>query len=101
MSAGNETVLLALLDSLDEFTRGRLGLEDVQGRLQSSLNLLERGAGSLHDDVRLAEADLEEIRFTLLLDEQRSAAVFRLDPLRAAIADRLGDHRDGMLPPKG
>lgn len=100
MSAGNEAVLQALLDALDEFTRGRLSMEDVQRRLQSSLDLLERGAAGLHDDVRLAEADLEEIRFTMLLDEQRSAAVFRLDPLRAAIADRLGTS-EGMLPPTG
>jgi hypothetical protein len=34
---------------------------------------------------RRAEADLEEIRFTVLLDEQRPAAVFRLDALRTAI----------------
>jgi hypothetical protein len=90
MSVGNEAVLQALLESLDDFARDRLSVEDVQRHLQSSLSLLDSGAGRLNDSIRLAEADLEEIRFTMLLDEQRPAAVFRLDPLRAAIADRLG-----------
>ena len=97
MNANNRAVLQALLDSLEEFVRGRLTVEDVQRRLQLSLNRLDSEAGSSHDDIRLAEADLEEIRFTMLLDEQRPAAVFRLDPLRAAIADRLGVI-DGMPP---
>jgi hypothetical protein len=35
--------------------------------------------------MRLAEADLEEIQFTTLLDEQVPAAIFRLDGLRASI----------------
>ncbi|RBY76604.1 hypothetical protein DQ239_13780 [Blastococcus sp. TF02-09] len=94
MSVGNEAVLEELLGALDDFVHGRLSVEDVQRHLQLSLNVLERDGSSLQDDIRAAEADLEEIRFTMLLDEQRSATVFRLDPLRIATADRL-DANDG------
>jgi hypothetical protein len=38
----------------------------------------------------LAEADVEEIRFTTLLDEQHPAVVFRLDQLREALTTDLG-----------
>lgn len=96
MSAGNEVVLHELLRSMNEFVQGRLSVEDVQRHLQSSLTLLDRGAGSLYDGVRLAEADLEEIRFTMLLDEQRPAAVFRLDALQTAIENRLQVCEEGQ-----
>jgi hypothetical protein len=46
------------------------------------LALLERDESGAEQAVRLADADGEEIRFTKLLDEQRPAAVFRLDELR-------------------
>jgi hypothetical protein len=89
MNGANRRVLESLLESLDEFLRGGMSVEEVQQSLQSTLELLEREAGDLSESIRLAEADLEEIRFTMLLDEQRPAAVVCLDPIRRAIAKRL------------
>ena len=90
MSEQNEKVLKSVLGSIDDFVRNRIGIEDVQVQLRSSANLLERESGGVLDAIRLAEADLEEIQFTMLLDEQRPAAVFRLDELREVLIDRLG-----------
>lgn len=56
-----------------------------------AIPLFENDGSGIADFVRLAEADLEEIQFTALLDEQRPAAIFRLDALRAT----LGGAGDG------
>lgn len=90
MSSYNTSVLEVLHDAIDEFVRGLTSVDDVQRSMATALDLLEREATSnLHDSIRRAEADLEHIRFAMQPDEQRTAAVSRLDPLRAAIAERL------------
>jgi len=77
----NRDVLGGLRASVQEFIVGELDLEEIQSALQSALGLLENDRSEVVEAVRLAEADVEEILFTRLLDEQRSAVVFRLDQL--------------------
>ena len=78
-SAHNEEVLERVRRSVSEFVAGELDLDGIQVALQSAMPLLERDGTGADAVVRAAEADIEEIRFTRLLDEQRPAAVFRLD----------------------
>ena len=68
------------------FIVGELDLEEIQSALQSASGLLENDGSEVVEAVRLAEADVEEIRFTRLLEEQRSAVVFRLDQLVRRLA---------------
>jgi hypothetical protein len=81
----NEAVLDRLRGSVASFVAGELELEDILAALQSAVDLLENDGTGVANTVRLAEADVEEIRFTRLLDEQRPAAIFRLDELFAAL----------------
>lgn len=91
MTAGNRRTLESLVHAIDEFVAGRSDLEEIQQQLQSSELLLERGSMNCAEDIRLAEADLEEIRFARILGEQRSAAVFRLDALRDVLLRKLNE----------
>jgi hypothetical protein len=85
MSKSNPDLIASVMRFIDQFVAGLVGVEEVQTKLQTTMGLLERGPGNLAAALRLAEADLEEIRFTLLLQEQRPAAIFRLDTLRAEL----------------
>jgi hypothetical protein len=91
MNAHNREVIGRLLGDLDRFARGEIGLDSVQAALQAAPGILERDGTSAQEAIRLAEADVEEIRFSKLLDEQRPAAVFRLDELRDQLAEEFGD----------
>lgn len=67
--------LLALVESFD----GSVGeLDGLQAQLQSEVSLLENDGSGVAELVRLAEADVEEIRFTRLLEDQGAAAVLRM-----------------------
>ena len=77
----NRDVLGGLRASVQEFIVGELDLEEIQSALQSASGRLEDDGSEVVEAVRLAAADVEEILFTRLLDEQRSAVVFRLDQL--------------------
>lgn len=81
----NRHMLGRLRAFLQAFVAGELDLDQLQSALQSALGLLENDGSGVADAVRLAEADVEEIRFTRLLDEQRPAVVLRLDELIAAL----------------
>jgi hypothetical protein len=89
MTETNRAIITSLIDSIDDFVDGKLEIADVQSRLQARVDLLERTPRDLISVVRAAEVDLERIQFTMLLDEQRPAAVFRLDSLRAALQAAL------------
>jgi hypothetical protein len=89
MNARNREFIGRLVGELDRFARDETDLEGMQATLQSVLALLERDESGVEQAVRLAEADVEEIRFTKLLDEQRPATVFRLDELRDQLAREL------------
>lgn len=68
MNARNRGVVTRLAGKIDAFTSGKIEFDEMQSQLQVAL-----------------------IRFTMLLDEQRSAAVFRLDGLRETLAAESGD----------
>lgn len=91
MNAYNAGVAARLSTAIQDFDAGLLSLAEVQSALQSAIPLFDDDGSGVADFVRLAEADLEEIQFTVLLDEQRPAAIFRLDELRAT----LGSTGDG------
>lgn len=80
-STYNEELLGRVRDAVGAFLAGDLDLDDIQAVLQSALSLMERDGSGADAAVRAAEADVEEIRFTRLLGEQRAAVVFRLDEL--------------------
>lgn len=85
MSDYNRAILDRVRNSAAAFASGDIEMGDVQGVLQSSAGLLENDGSGAAELVRLAEADVEEIRFTRLLDEQRPAVTFRLDALLEAL----------------
>jgi hypothetical protein len=81
VSEFNRGVLARLRDSIAAFVGGELDLDEIQSALQSTFSILENDGTGVADAVRLAEADVEVIRFTRLLGEQRPAVVLRLDEL--------------------
>jgi hypothetical protein len=87
MNDYNAAVARDVLAAIAELEAGALTLRDAQAVLQSAIPRFENDGSGVETTVRLAEADLEEIRFTTLLDEQLPAAIFRLDELHAAIED--------------
>jgi hypothetical protein len=86
----NSRLLCQLRKDVAGFLAGELELDQIQWALQSTISLLENDGSGVADAIRLAEADVEEIRFTRLLDEQRPAVTFRLDELVAGLP-REGD----------
>jgi hypothetical protein len=87
MNDYNAAVARDVLVAIAELEAGALTLRDSQAVLQSAITRFENDGSGVETTVRHAEADLEEIQFTTLLDEQLPAAIFRLDELRAAIED--------------
>lgn len=85
MSSVNRRIVQSVIDSIDRFIEGGISLGGLQSALQSGLGALERSPARFTEMIRLAEADLEEIRFTMLLEEQKSAATFLVDSLRAEL----------------
>ena len=85
MNDYNAAVVQDVLAAIARLETGTITLGDAQAVLQSVIPRLENDGSGVAYAVRLAEADLEEIQFTTLLDEQIPAAIFRLDELRTAI----------------
>ncbi|MGX5715518.1 hypothetical protein [Arthrobacter sp. MAHUQ-56] len=90
MSVYNADVAARLSTAIQRYEAGLLSLAEVQSALQSAIPLFENDGSGVADSVRSAEADLERIQFTLLLDEQRPTAIFRLDELRATFRSAGG-----------
>lgn len=81
------TRLLALITAFD----GSLSqLDGVQAELQGAVGLFENDGSGVSELVRLAEADVEEIRFTRLLDEQGAAVAMRTAQLVAELEGLMG-----------
>jgi hypothetical protein len=87
-------VLMAISSVIDDFISGRSDIADLQERLEANASALDRSHGPLSSQLRSLDAGLEEIRFTMLKDEQRPAAIFRLEPVRQAVASAL-EQSDG------
>ena len=85
MNDHNVSVAKDVLDAISGLESGTLTLGDAQAVLQGVIPRFENDGSGLAKAVRLAEADLEEIQFTTLLDEQVPVAIFRLDELRTEI----------------
>ncbi|NUP74065.1 MAG: hypothetical protein HOQ07_05360 [Sinomonas sp.] len=85
MSDINTTVIKGLLTTIRGYESRSTTLEEVQAALQSAIPLLENDASGVAEAVRQAEADIEEIQYAVLLDEQRPAAILRLDEFRAVV----------------
>ncbi len=85
MSDYNAAVAQDALAAIAGLEAGTVTLGDAQTVLQSVIQRFENDGSGVANAVRLAEADLEEIQFTTLRDEQVPAAIFRLDVLRAVI----------------
>ncbi len=87
MSEGVQAISASVLDAIDKFRHGSIDLDDLQSRLQSAMELSENTQASAYSTIRLAEADLEEIRFTRRHDEQRQSTLSRMDLLRRDLAE--------------
>lgn len=85
MSHYNLTRTKEVLAAIRNLEDGTSTLAEVHSVLQSVVPPFENDGSGIGNAVRLAEADLEEIQFTTLHDEQGAAAIFRLDKLRAAV----------------
>jgi hypothetical protein len=85
MSPYNLTLTEEVLTAIRNLEDGTSTIAEVQSVLESVVPLCENDGSNIRNAVRLAEADLEEIQFTTLLDEQVPAAIFRLDNLRGAV----------------
>lgn len=85
LSDYNASIAARLAAAIRDFIEGRLTLDEVQASLQTTASLFENDGSGVAEAVRLAEADIEEIQFTVLMDEQRPAAIFRLDELQSSI----------------
>lgn len=91
MNEYNATVAQSVLAAISDLVVGTCTLAEVQAVLQSAISRFENDGSGVAEAVRLAEADLEEIQFTTLLDEQVPAAIFRLDELRASMEGSAAD----------
>jgi hypothetical protein len=90
MTGAPKAILTGILAVIDDLTMGTSDIAEAQERLGAYATALDRSAGELSERLRGADADLEEIQFAMLLNEQRTAAVLRLDPLRNLVAAELG-----------
>lgn len=81
----NQELLAQLRASLARFAAGELDLDGLQAALQQTMTLLERDRAEAARAVRLAEADVEEIRFTTLLAEHRPLVLARMEQLAAEL----------------
>jgi hypothetical protein len=83
----NRNVRLAkkVLKAIKNLENGTSTLAETQSVLENVAPLFENDGSGLEHAMRLAAADLEEIQFTTLRDEQVPAGIFRLDNLRTAV----------------
>lgn len=85
MNDYNAGVVRRVLTAIAGLEAGTIALGDAQSALQIAIPLFENDGSGVGDAVDSAEADLELIQFTTLLEEQRPAAILRLSELRTAI----------------
>ena len=93
----NPALLQRLRASTAAFASGELDLDAVQAVLQSTMTLLENDGADTARAVGLAEADVEEIRSTRPLAEQRRGILDRLEQLLADLPDEPVDPWGGVV----
>jgi hypothetical protein len=84
-------ILEDVLRAIDSFVGGLGDIAGLQSRLEADASALDRRFDRVIHELRSLDADLEEIRFGGLRDEQRSAAILRLDPVRESLLAALAD----------
>lgn len=85
ISEHNQRIVGRLHESVAAFAADVLDLDQIQAAVQWTAELLENDGSDAATIVRLAEADIEEIRFTRILEDQRPAVIFRLDEMLVAL----------------
>lgn len=88
MNEQNVSIADSVLVAIAEFESGVSMIREIQAFLQSAIPRFENDGSGVADVVRIAEADLEEIQFARLLDEQRPAAIFLLEQLKDELESR-------------
>jgi ABC-type phosphate transport system auxiliary subunit len=78
-------ILMAISSVIDDFIAGRSDVADLQQRLEANSSALDRSYEPLNSQLRSLDTDLEQIQFTMLKDEQRPAAMFRLESVQEAV----------------
>lgn len=89
MNSYNRRLAENLVEALDHFVAGGLDLDEIQCQLQTAVQLFENEPDAPVRATDLAEEDLEDISVARLAEEQRSAAIFRLDELRVILVGAL------------
>ena len=72
-------ILEAISKVIADFISGRHDIADLQETLTANASALDNRFPELVAELRLLDADLEEIRFAMHRDGQRRAAIFRLE----------------------
>lgn len=85
----SQAILARLVSTIDNFISGQYQIGDLQAELDASRSALDRSYGELVRELENLEADLEEIRFSRLLDEQRPAAILKIDRVRESLVEAL------------
>ncbi|WP_163511244.1 hypothetical protein [Fodinicola acaciae] len=87
-------LLADALNTIALFERAEVEIAEMQRTLVAIGGALDSTYGSLIREFRQAEADLEEIRFGMLCDEQRPAAILRVDKLKELILAEMAENLD-------
>lgn len=87
----SRSILEDVLQAIDSFAGGLGDIADLQSRLEADALALDRSFDRVIRELRSLDADLEEIRFARLRDEQRPAAILRLDPVRESVLAALAE----------
>ena len=81
--------VIAIEMALDDFDRGELDVEQLQSKLDAAAATLDNSTPELLQELRSVDAELESIRFTMLLADQRGQALERLAQTRAILRRAL------------
>jgi len=73
---------------IDEFEQGATDVERLQSALEACAAALDNSLRDVLDELRRVDADLERIRFTMLLQDQPESARVRVGQLRDLISSR-------------
>lgn len=84
-------ILEDVLQAIDSFVGGLGDIADLQSHLEADASALDRSFDRVIGELRSLDADLEEIRFARLRDDQRPAAILRLDPVRESVLAALAE----------
>lgn len=88
------SLLTSISRAVDEFISGRYDLEALQEQLSDNAGALDNTYGELRSELEAVDADLEVILYTVPPNEQRAAAVARLERIRELVAWALSRAND-------